>query len=188
MRELNDLVLDCYQKQLENEDFIKKEKIYRRCVGITNQTVRRVYGEAVQKMKNVYLQIIERKLRNVDWNYEEEILYFLEILNYMFNKDYLFADSMPLFKKASRLYVNPFLFDQLVGVAQKEISSFSRFQRQMHKMISKTKEFLEKKIEKRDAVLNKIEQVVSLNPNIGDEVAPHEKFTSTEEEDEDGKI
>ena len=102
----------------------------------------RAYDEANQKIRNIYFQIIKEKLNHIRPDYEEEYLFFMDLLDIMFSKDLYIEETMNAFKDRSKYYVNPYLFDRLMKVVQPEIESATKFQKKIHKMITDSKSFL----------------------------------------------
>lgn len=63
------------------------------------------------------------------------------------------------------MYVNPYLFDRLMVVAEPELKAASDLQEKFHKMVAKAQLFLDVKLEKRDQNLNNLEEAVVQSPN-----------------------
>lgn len=125
----------------------------------------RAYNEANQKIRNIYFQIIKEKLNHIRPDYEEEYLFFMDLLDIMFSKDLYIEETMNAFKDRSKYYVNPYLFDRLMKVVRPEIESATKFQKKIHKMINDAKSFLQKKIDERNKILNNLESAVENDQN-----------------------
>lgn len=94
LEKLNDLVLECYSKMLENDQYAGRETFEKRCAGITNQILLSSYKEATNKLKKIYFHIIRKKLEHMKEEYEQEYLFFMELLEYTMESDFLIFDSM----------------------------------------------------------------------------------------------
>ena len=71
---------------------------------------------------------------------------------------------MEAFKEPSKFSVFPEIYSKLMEIASPELKTATKFQAFFHKMVERTKLFLDIKLKKRDENLGKLEEAVVKTP------------------------
>lgn len=80
--------MDCINDVLQDNLYATDETIRRICVGKKYQVFLRNHEEAKQKLRVIFFAIIKKKFENFDPEYDDELEYFLDVLEKFLEKDY----------------------------------------------------------------------------------------------------
>lgn len=84
----------------------------------------RTYEESISEIKEIHLELIRLKLVDLDEEYDDEINFFLDLLNKFIDKDFILKDTLEIAKSSAKYYVSPHFFDSLIEICEPEINSF----------------------------------------------------------------
>lgn len=112
------------------------------CVGLHYQILLRNYSDAKRRMRQIFVELIRVKLLEIDPEYDDEVNYFLDVMETFMEKDYSIKKSLELSKEYSKYYVSPHLFESLIEICKKEIHAVKLIDKSLQDSIMKVREFI----------------------------------------------
>jgi len=149
-----DCIVDTFREHME----IPANSLKIICMGRFNEMVHFVYGKNMKRLKRAFFNLVIKSLEPFRVKYEDEIVYFLYILNMISKKDLSLKESLYSALKMTKYQVHPRRFRDLLQILDDPITDFQTLQ----DMISTTRlglmVYLKKQIDSRDKYLEEMEE------------------------------
>ena len=165
MSEINSLIRECIRMEFDNDEMADVNMVKQNCVGVSHQILIVNYQEGMRKVKEVLLDLIQTNLLKFHPQYHEEMTYFIELVDQLVESDFRLKDTLPLTKKASRYFVSPEIFDQILIYAEREIEAFSEIQDRLKEDRNEIQESLKAHYARQERKVRLVESSGSPNQN-----------------------
>ena len=75
----------------------------------------------MRKIKTIYFGLLNKKFEDLREKYNDEITYFMDLLDNFIGRDFYIKKSLIEAEKAAKYYVNPHLYKSLVEKSDPEL-------------------------------------------------------------------
>lgn len=201
LTEVNALMNECITQEFEADIMAETQYLMLTCTGLTYQILFHNYKEGMRRIKVIFMDLLKRKMKRLDEEYDDEIDFFLDTFEDFIDKDYKIAESLEITKKTVKYYVSPRFYDSLIAIAEPEISALNVLHNRLKVSRKEIQDLLVKKMIERDnyikemggplqQIKDKIEDVVTDNnpspfqPEFADDLGSNESDYEDVPEDE----
>lgn len=127
------------------------------CMGRYNEMVHHVYGKNMKRLKRAFFNLVVSSLEPFRVKYEDEIVYFLYILNFITKKDLKLRESLYSVLKMTKYQVHSRRFHDVLKILDELIDDFQTLQDKIIEKRTSLVIYLEKQIKSRDKYLEELE-------------------------------
>ena len=131
MSEINALIKECINEQFQKNKMADSQRVKIDCAGNSFQILIYSYREGMRRVKDVLIGLIKVKLPMSSEGFNEEISFFVDLIEQLVDSDFKMEETLKVAKKASKYYVSPRIFDQIIENAQSEIMAFGAIQERL---------------------------------------------------------
>jgi hypothetical protein len=159
MSEINALIKECIDRHFVYDPMADLNDVKHDCAGNSYQILTMSYQEGMRRVKDVLVELIKLKLPQISDNMNEEVDFFVDLIEQLVDSDFRIEETLHVAKRASKYYVSPRLFDRIIYNAQAEIMAFAAIQGRLRGARNDVMKTLEGyQIEEEESV-RKLEQV-----------------------------
>jgi vacuolar-type H+-ATPase subunit I/STV1 len=148
----------CIQETFHQHMEIPAHSLRVICIGRYNEMMHHVYGKNMKKLKRAFFNLVITSLEPFRVKYEDEIVYFLYILNFIAKKDLKLRESLYSALKMTKYQVHPRRFHDVLKILDELIEDFQTLQDRITEKRSKLVDYLDKQITNRDKYLEELEE------------------------------
>ena len=95
---------------------------------------------------------------DLDEEYDDEVNFFMDLLEDFIKKDFIIKDSLEIAKKSAKYYVSPHFFDSLLEICEPEIDALGQLHEKLRKDRANLKKMIDEKLEEREEYLKNLKQ------------------------------
>jgi hypothetical protein len=143
MNEVNSLIQECINNRFATNLMAEVRHVRQECVGASYQILIFNYQESVRKIKEILLELIKIKLEHVQTEHDEEVAFFLDVLDQLIDGDFSLPESLQIVKQSSQYYVSPRFFDKIIELSKTELQAFH----EVHKRLRDARTDIQKELE-----------------------------------------
>ena len=143
MNEINALIQECIDLRFGSGVLTDIRAVRKECAGASFQILTFNYQESLRKIKGVLLELMKIRLEQVQVDHDDEVSFFLDILDQLIENDYSLPESLQVVKESSRYYVSPRFFDKIISLSTNELQAFHV----IHKRLRDARYDLQKSLE-----------------------------------------
>lgn len=158
MAEVNALIKECIERHFTFDSMSDPASVKLDCAGSSYQILIYNYREGMKRVKDVLIELIKVKLPSVNEDYDNEIAFFVDLMDQLVDSDFKIEQTLKVAKKASKYYVSPRLFDRIIENAQAEIIAFTTVQNRLRGARNEVQRTLEEFEEAQHERVRKLEQ------------------------------
>lgn len=185
MTEVNELIKECINNIFTENPLAEKDEVLTECSGVVYQILFRNYKEAIIRVKDIFFELIRNKTGDLDEEYDDEVSYFLDIMDQFIEMDYHVKDSLEVAKETIQYYVSPGFFDSLLEFSGPELDALDDLLTKLKESRKSVQELIDEKMIEREEYFNNLEHDVHQIQD-GEEMA-HDEQDSYNDMDEDIK-
>lgn len=185
LTEVNELIKECIEEEFATKLFADKDVILTECSGLGYQILIQNYKEGMRRVKQIFLEILKKKTKSLDSEYDDEVMFFLDTLEDFVDKDFKIKESLEISKEAAKYYVSPHFYDDLIRVADPELVAFNAIHHRLHENKKAVQDLINNKIAERNAYINSNEsEIEEMEEPAGPESSTEQKEYEDEHEPE----
>lgn len=169
--EVNELIKECIEEQFTADYMADKLAILKECAGLNYQILFQNYREGMRRVKQIFLEILRRKMKSLDSAYEDEIEFFLDILEDFIDKDLKLKQSLEVSKEAAKYYVSASFYNELLKIADPELSALNAIHQRLHFSRKEVQDLINRKIAEREAYLENLRKEAAKIEVAGEQVS-----------------
>ena len=182
MTEINELMKECLETEFAADVMAEKDDVLTECTGVNYQILFQNYKEAILRVKSIFFELIKLKTSELDEEYDDEVSYFLDILEQFIDMDYHVRESLEIAKETVKYYVSPGFFDSLVEFSAPEIDAVEELLANLKESRRSVQELVDEKTAEREEYMNSLKHEAE---EIQEHEAEEEDHGEYEEEEED---
>ena len=157
MNEINALIKECINQEFKKNQMADSLKVKKDCAGNSFQILIYSYREGMRRVKDVLIELIKVKLPINSKDYNEEISFFVDLIEQLVDSDFKMEETLKVAKKASKYYVSPRIFDQIIENAKAEIMAFGAIQDRLRGARNEVQKELEIRAEGEELLVRKLQ-------------------------------
>lgn len=160
MMEIQEMVLECLEKQFGDNVLEDIDQIMTECVGLHYQIPLQNFKEAKKRIIEIYIELARYKLIDIDPEYDDEVEYFLDMFEFLALKNLNLRKSFDLIIESghAKYYVSAHLFKSLVGLVNNLIESIHKMDQDMKKSIIDIRKFIREKLAQKQQYIEDIQE------------------------------
>lgn len=186
LTEINALMKECIEQEFKADVMSDSQSLMLSCTGLTYQILFHNFKDGMRKIKVIFLELLKKKMKSLDAEYDDEIDFFLDILEDFIDKDYKLSESLEISKKNVKYYVSPRFYDSLLDIAEPEIRAINAIHSRLKVSRKEVQEIIVKKMIERENYLRELDGKINANkPEEQEESESQEpSFAGDAQEDE----
>ena len=149
MSEINVKARDCLETEFGDNPTAPLDDILSECVGVSYRIIFHNYDESMRRVKHIFLDILKGKFKDLPEEFDDEINFFLDVVEDFINKDFKLSESIEISKQATKYYVQPKFYDQLIEMAQVELDALNAIHHRLYKEKKEIQELIKEKVAER---------------------------------------
>ena len=154
LTEINELMKECLENSFK-DILAEKNDVLTECTGDNYQILFRNYKEAILRVKEIFFELIRLKSNDLDEEYDDEVSFFLDILDQFINMDYNIRESLEISKESVHYYVSPLFFDSLIEFSGPEIDALETLTGNLKESRQSIREYVDEQMVERDEYMKK---------------------------------
>jgi hypothetical protein len=161
IRHVQELMVECIKNQFSNDLMATMRKVKDYCVGMTFQILFQNYEEGLRKLKDIITELLRIKFDDLPVEYEEEVDFFMDLIEQFIEKDLSLPQSLKISKRTSKYFVAKDHYTELVNLAQEEISAFDEVHVKIKKSRNEVAALLEEESKEQESYVEALETQAS---------------------------
>ena len=154
--EIHSLITECVEGLYEEDILIPYDKVLENCTGYNLQILFMNFKESMRRVKDIFMTILRKKMLELDSDYEDEVDFFLDVLENFIDKDFKLNESLEVSKKYCRYYVSPRFYDSLLEIAAPEIDALNAIHHRLKIKRKNIKQMLKDKVKEQNKHINEL--------------------------------
>lgn len=143
MNEINSLIQECIDSRFKTNLIADVKTVRQECAGASFQILLFNYQESIRKIKEILLELMKIKLEHIQTDHDDEVNFFLDILEQLVDADFSLPETLQIVKQSSQYYVSPRFFDKIISLSKTELQAFH----EIHKRLRDARTDLQKSLE-----------------------------------------
>ena len=173
MDEVNTLIKECIDNRYSVELMADVREVRKECVGNSFQILIINYRENIKKIKEILVELVKIKLEALTQDHDDEVNFFLDILDQLIEADFSLPESLQVVKQSSQYYVSPRFFDKIITLASPELQAFHV----IHKRLRDARYDLQKSLESHAAEEDQFLDIVQSKSEFYEKAFPAPDFS-----------
>ena len=162
MNEINTLIQECIDSRFEVDLSADIADVRKECIGASYQILILNYQESMRKVKDILIEIVKIKLESLQKNNNDEINFFLDIIDQLIDADYSLPETLHIVKSSAQFYVSPMIFDKIIDMAKTELQAFHV----LHKRLRDARVAIQKNLESHGEEEENEEENIKLQHDV----------------------
>ena len=154
--EIHNLITECVEKLYQEDILIPYDKVLENCTGYNLQILFMNFKESMRRVKDIFMTILRKKMLALDSDYEDEVEFFLDVLENFIDKDFKLNESLEISKKYCRYYVSPRFYDSLLEIAAPEIDALNAIHHRLKVKRKNIRVMLKDKLNEQNKHINEL--------------------------------
>jgi hypothetical protein len=148
----------CFADVFKANMEIPEEQLKIECVGRYNEMVHYVYNKNMRRLKRAFFNLVVKNLEKFRVQYEDEIVYFLYLLNMITSKDLRIKESLISAVKTAKFQVHQRRFYSVIQILDELLTDFQTIQEKIIVQRTELMVYMQKQIGNRDKYLIELEE------------------------------
>lgn len=150
---LQERVASCIRNLFPTDPEISAKDLKIECTGLFNQMIFQSYREHLSRLKRVFLDVVRQNLLPLREEYEDELLFFMTMLNMILEKDYNLRTTLSLLPERANFHVNPKKLTILLQVIEPQLKDFEDVLLEVRKIRFDVLTEVPSRVQERDSYL-----------------------------------
>ena len=156
---LQSRVASCVANLFPTDPEISAKDLKIECTGLFNQMIFQSYREHLSRLKRVFLDVVRLNLRPLREEYEDELLFFMTMLNMILEKDYSLRTTLSLLPERAYFHVNPKKLTILLKVIEPQVKDFEDVLLEVRKIRLDALAEVPTRVQERDSYIKTLDRL-----------------------------
>lgn len=150
-------VRECVGQNIKEHIEVPEGALRVDCAGRFSQILHFVYSKNMQRLKRAFFALVVKNLEPFRVKYEDEIVYFLYVLDFITQRDLKLVESLESTVRTSKYQVHFRRYDNLMEILKDLLDDFQEVQEDLIMERTEVLDYIDKQVKSRDKYVEELE-------------------------------